>query len=190
MARGRPPKFPEAKGRILATASALFYRQGVGAVGVNEISGAAGVTKPMLYRHFGSKDQLVEACLAADAEQVLEAMQSIFANVADRTHTVRVLQRVFGGRAGRGLFLINVAVEYPEKDHPVRRLVQTTIECLRDRLVGLVTPALQDAGRAGPVSDHLLLLVLGASTACHSLGCAAAVETLAASIERVLSASA
>src|SRR5215218_4133915 len=56
--------------RILATASDLFYRHGIRAVGVEAIAEAAGTNKMTLYRHFSSKDELVAEylrCLAAEA---------------------------------------------------------------------------------------------------------------------------
>src|SRR6266850_6452421 len=49
--------------RIRASASELFYREGIRAVGVDEIVTRAGVTKPSLYRSFASKDELAAAYL-------------------------------------------------------------------------------------------------------------------------------
>src|SRR3546814_1385363 len=54
--------------RIRATARDLFYREGIRAVGVDEIVTRAGVTKPSLYRSFPSKDELAAAYLR-DYEQ-------------------------------------------------------------------------------------------------------------------------
>src|SRR4051795_1990941 len=47
--------------RIRASASELFYREGIRAVGVDEVVDRAGVTKPSLYRSFASKDDLAAA---------------------------------------------------------------------------------------------------------------------------------
>ena len=47
--------------RIRASASELFYREGIRAVGVDEVVDRAGVTKPSLYRSFASKDDLAVA---------------------------------------------------------------------------------------------------------------------------------
>jgi AcrR family transcriptional regulator len=49
------------RARILAVAGDLFYRHGIRAVGVDAIAEAAGTNKMTLYRHFGSKDDLVAA---------------------------------------------------------------------------------------------------------------------------------
>jgi TetR/AcrR family transcriptional regulator len=47
--------------RILASALELFARRGYESTGVQEIAGAAGITKPALYYHFGSKQGLLDA---------------------------------------------------------------------------------------------------------------------------------
>ena len=49
--------------RILETASGLFYREGVRAVGVDLVVAEAGVAKTSLYRHFRTKDDLIAAFL-------------------------------------------------------------------------------------------------------------------------------
>ncbi len=56
---GPEPKL--AVDRIRKTARELFYREGIRAVGVDEIVTRAGVTKPSLYRSFSSKDELAAA---------------------------------------------------------------------------------------------------------------------------------
>jgi AcrR family transcriptional regulator len=49
--------------RILDTASEMFYRDGVRAVGIDAIIAPSGVAKMSLYRNFPSKDALVTAWL-------------------------------------------------------------------------------------------------------------------------------
>src|ERR1700739_3324316 len=60
--RGAPPKGEvTARERILATASELFYREGIRAIGVDTVVERSGVSKPRLYRLFESKDALIAA---------------------------------------------------------------------------------------------------------------------------------
>src|SRR5580698_1381553 len=49
--------------RIRASASELFYREGIRSVGVDEVVDRVGATKPSLYRSFASKDELAAAYL-------------------------------------------------------------------------------------------------------------------------------
>src|ERR1700759_4882602 len=53
----------DVRDKILDTASDLFYRLGVRAVGVDLVVEKAGVAKTSLYRHFGTKDDLIAAFL-------------------------------------------------------------------------------------------------------------------------------
>ncbi|WP_328609241.1 TetR/AcrR family transcriptional regulator [Amycolatopsis sp. NBC_00345] len=52
------------KDAIVAAADGLFRERGVDAVGLNELMGAAGLTRGGFYNHFASKDALVDSVLA------------------------------------------------------------------------------------------------------------------------------
>jgi AcrR family transcriptional regulator len=65
----RTPQAAEPRERILETAYDLFSRRGVRDVGVNEVIDRAGIAKDTLYRHFGSKDELVLAFLELREER-------------------------------------------------------------------------------------------------------------------------
>jgi AcrR family transcriptional regulator len=60
---------PPARERILASAYELFSRNGIRAVGVDEVIKRAEVAKATLYRHFPSKDALVLAFLERREER-------------------------------------------------------------------------------------------------------------------------
>src|SRR5260370_28912451 len=57
----RPEPSLGVEDRLVATASELFYREGVRAVGIQRVIEEAGVAKASLYAHFDSKDDLVAA---------------------------------------------------------------------------------------------------------------------------------
>jgi TetR/AcrR family transcriptional repressor of nem operon len=52
------------KDAIVAAADGLFRERGIEAVGLNELMGAAGLTRGGFYNHFASKDALVDTVLA------------------------------------------------------------------------------------------------------------------------------
>src|SRR5690349_10082677 len=62
----------EARARLLASASRLFYSEGLHSVGIDRVIADAGVTRATLYRHFPSKDDLLVAYLTA-ADQAIRA---------------------------------------------------------------------------------------------------------------------
>jgi AcrR family transcriptional regulator len=55
--------------QTLNVAHALFAERGYAAVTMDEVAGAVGVTKPLLYNYFGNKERLYLACMerAGDA---------------------------------------------------------------------------------------------------------------------------
>jgi AcrR family transcriptional regulator len=57
------PAAPRPRERILTTARALFYREGIHATGVQRLADAAHVSKRTLYEYFPSKNLMVEAYL-------------------------------------------------------------------------------------------------------------------------------
>jgi AcrR family transcriptional regulator len=71
----RPPD--QARRAILAAAERLFYRDGIGAVGVDAVAEAAHVTKRTLYYHFATKDDLVAAYLDARDAVTLAALDEL-----------------------------------------------------------------------------------------------------------------
>ena len=61
--RKRDDSGSDARERTLSTAYRLFSQHGVQAVGVDRIIAEAGIAKATLYKHFGSKQELVLAAL-------------------------------------------------------------------------------------------------------------------------------
>lgn len=62
LARRRLPR-AEREAQLLDVADAVFAERGFRDASMDEIALRAGVTKPVLYDHFGSKDGLVAACV-------------------------------------------------------------------------------------------------------------------------------
>lgn len=50
----------ESRGRIVTNASRLFLTEGISSVGTREIMSASGIAQGGFYRHFASKEQLLE----------------------------------------------------------------------------------------------------------------------------------
>ncbi|MDQ0394712.1 TetR/AcrR family transcriptional regulator [Labrys monachus] len=162
-ARDTPP--PRAAERIRATARDLFYREGVRAVGVDTIVARAGVTKPTLYRCFSSKDELAATYLRDYDAEFWTRFEAAGVDCPDdpRRHILTYLTGL-GERAGRsdyrGCGMSNVAVEYPEPDHPARQVAEASKDLLRERLTDMA--ARMGARNPALLGDGLLLLIEGA----------------------------
>ena len=160
------PAVPRAADKIRRTARELFYRDGIRAIGVDEIVTRAGVTKPSLYRSFPSKDELAAAYLRDyDAEfwERYAAYLDPAANENPREGLLNYL-RLLCARAGsadyRGCGLSNTAVEYPDSAHPARKVSEDHKDKLRCRLSEVA--AAMGAADPARLGDGLMLLIEGA----------------------------
>jgi AcrR family transcriptional regulator len=133
---------PDTRERILRTASELFYREGTRAVGVDLIVAQAGVAKTSLYRHFGTKDELIEAFLHLEDEDFWRHWDAVAAQHkgAPREELDAQLQWI-GERIARpgyrGCPQINIAAEYADENHPARKVAVAHKRELRRRLADL-----------------------------------------------------
>ncbi|HSW26444.1 MAG TPA: helix-turn-helix domain-containing protein [Burkholderiaceae bacterium] len=96
---------------ILDTAERLFYAQGIQRVGVDAVVAAAGVSKRTLYKHFGSREQLVAACLERRAARQSAPAASAGAPLQEILGVFERLERWFGSGRFRGCPFSNAIVE-------------------------------------------------------------------------------
>lgn len=68
---------PGTHNRILAIATDLFGRRGYTRTSIREIIKAAGVTRPVLYYHFGNKEGLYRASVASCEHQVERLLEEV-----------------------------------------------------------------------------------------------------------------
>jgi AcrR family transcriptional regulator len=151
--------------RVLDTASALFYNQGVRAVGVDLIVEEAGVAKTSLYRHFRTKDDLVAAFLAREDADFWDTWDRVARlHPADPRAELDAQLEWIGERLGRpnyrGCPQLNVAAEFPAADHPARRVAAAHKRELRRRLHEIAERL--GVTRPGELADQLSLMINGA----------------------------
>jgi AcrR family transcriptional regulator len=88
-----PPKRrmrgPERRAQLLAVARRAFGRSGFHGVSMDEVAKEAGVTKPILYDHFHSKEELYGALLEADAQALEERVRSALAAPTGNRERIR-----------------------------------------------------------------------------------------------------
>src|SRR4051794_4592033 len=77
----------EREKQMLEVAARLFGQQGYDATSMDDIASACGVTKPMLYQYFGSKEGLYQTLLARAGTYVLSAIGEL---AMQRDPTVRL----------------------------------------------------------------------------------------------------
>ena len=153
-----------AKGRILETANVLFYEDGIRNVGVDRIISASSVTKATFYKHYRAKDNLIVEYITARHESVRANVEEMIATSPDAEGVLRAFVAAIIAEIDtpgfRGCPFINAAAEFPDADHPVRRVVTSHREWYVDTLAEL----LRDMGHPvpGDAADELLLARDGA----------------------------
>jgi AcrR family transcriptional regulator len=172
-----PRRLPveERRGLIVEAAGRLFGERGYEGARLDDIAAAAGVTKPVLYRHFESKRALYLALLARHRDDLasfagaipakgppearLRAVLDVwFAYVEDHSYAWKMLFRDTGGGAEIQAFrlevhararavLVEVIRSLSEVSVP-RRELEPLAELMSMGMAGLVLWWIDDPGRS------------------------------------------
>lgn len=119
--------------QLIEQAFQLFYKQGIHAVGINQILKQAKVAKKTLYSHFESKEALVEAVLAYRDERFLawldKRMTSVESGRPALLNMFDALDDWFNNRVPtlanfHGCFFINTCSEYGNPESTINQLCQ------------------------------------------------------------------
>lgn len=142
----------EKRQQLMATAYRLFNRHGFHATGIDRIWAEAGSTKRTLYRHFPTKDALIEAVLMARDAEFFALLDARMDGVSGREARLLALLDGFADWFGRSDFygcnFINASAEFSDARHPVRKLVMAhklallnwvrdALECTEEQAIGL-----------------------------------------------------
>ena len=155
--------------RLLETAADLFYQKGI-SLGVNELFDRSGVSRATFYRHFASKEQLIEASL----ELRVERWRSWFrAAVEERTDDPRerlyaifdVFEEYFSDPQFRGCTAINFSAEVANTNSKIHQLAWAHKEQVRQYIETLAEST--GIANAKELAEELLLLINGATVIAH-----------------------
>lgn len=158
--------------RIVSTACELFRQHGIRGIGVDAIAEAAETNKMTLYRHFGSKDDLV-----CETLKLASVKGRAFWDDIERDHPGDPLGQLHAWVKAAadcissepfGCDLANAAVELKEHAHPAHDVIEHFKTTQRKRLGELC----RDAGiaQAELLADTLSLLIEGARVSRQTVG--------------------
>lgn len=145
--------------RLLETASRLFYAEGIHSVGVDRLVNEAGITRATFYRHFPTKEALIEAYLRATDDRLRANVDRAFTD-RNPEQALEALLDLMDARTSalgfRGCEFINAAAEYPDDSHPVHIAVDTHRRWFRET----VTELAAEMGHPDPqqAGEYLVLL--------------------------------
>lgn len=127
---------------MLRAAGEAFATHGFHGASMDEIAAAAGITKPMLYRYFGSKEGLYAAYLQMTGRELVDMVRA--PDSLGESPQVRL-------RAGLRAFLTYVkehragwTVLHGETTTPTDARVAREVAELRGRIIGLLTTLFGD----------------------------------------------
>jgi AcrR family transcriptional regulator len=166
---GRPAGPADARERILLTAYDLFRRHGLGRVGVDRIIAEAGVAKTTLYRHFRSKDELMQAVLAHHEQIWIWDWLAVQAEPGKRTPEQQVLaifdafEDWFAQASYEGCLFTNVLLELHDPASHVRQRSVAALTTVK----GLVEDLAEGVGAHEPreFAQQIQTLMWGAIVA-------------------------
>ena len=154
--------------RLLNAAAELFYRDGVGATGIDAITAHAGVAKMSLYNNFASKADLVNAYIEGRRTEWHELLEERLKTASTPKERVLAVFDSYVDHAAcayewgfRGCGLLNAAAELPIGD-PGR----ASVAAQKDEVEELFKEHLHDMRPANAatneIAEHLSFLLEGA----------------------------
>ncbi len=176
------------RSRALETASGLFYRHGVRAIGMDQIVEESGIAKTTIYRHFPTKDALIEAFLEKEDAEFWAQWDEVVDSAATSLSRLDALCEWVGERVSRvgyrGCPQINVAAEFADPLHPARVVGRRHKAAMADRLEELC----RDTDAADPcrAAMQVALLFDGAFMSGGRLDDGAAAELLRHAVRRIV----
>lgn len=180
-----------ARERILDAANTLFYAKGIRNTGIDEVIASAGVAKASMYKHFPSKDALIEAYVRRRDREWRDWFAARLATAGPDAMTrlaavFDVLEEWFRGEVFRGCAFINASVELANPHHPGHAAALEHKQAMRAHLAELA----REAGLRQPeqVADQLALLVDGAIVAAVLEGDPSAAQRAGAAASALLNA--
>lgn len=161
-----PPR--TGRDRLVAAAVELFARRGFGAVGVDQVIAAAGVTKTTFYKHFDGKDELMVAAVQRREEWETLAWARAVRELGGDDPAAQllamfdVLDLWFNDAEFLGCLFVNAAAEFPNPHDPVHQAAAAFKRRARDRHRDLALAAGAVPGAAEAFADLYTVLVEGA----------------------------
>jgi TetR/AcrR family transcriptional regulator len=158
---------PEARERLLAAALEQFTRRGYAATSVREICLAAGVTKPVLYYYFKSKEglylQLMEDSYSR-FETTLAELSSFSGSVRQRV--IRFCESVFDASVQQ---LELVKLLYSIYYGAPQGAPQFNLDQYYNRMLQVISALIQEGIDAGEIRPGTVNDMVWAALACMSI---------------------
>jgi TetR/AcrR family transcriptional repressor of nem operon len=154
----------ETRQRILEAAASAFRAKGVGAIGVGDVMGRAGLTHGGFYAHFESKEQLVAEALRYASGQTTRTFDHTAAAAGDRALEAVIdsyLDPAHLAHPERGCVVASLGPEAARGRRGVKRSLAQIIRARLDRLRRLMPASLPKRARNEKAAGAFACMVGG-----------------------------
>ena len=160
------PIAAEKRQHIVATAYALFRKDGFHATGIDRIIEEAEVAKMTMYRHFPSKDELIVEVLDWRAKRFAGQLDALGATARTSPQKVMAIfdwyASWFESPGFAGCLFQHALAEFGDHKHPVFRAAAGQKDAFKHRMQKILTGCMPPA-RAERTASALLMLIEGAT---------------------------
>jgi AcrR family transcriptional regulator len=160
--------------RLIEAAIRRFYRDGFRSVGIDQVLGDVGISKPAFYKHFECKEDLMLAALEMQNHWLQDTFRSMVRDRGGPTARGRlqalldVVEVIIESDDYQGCIFVNVAMEFPLPHEPAHVLASQNKQAIEDFVRELAT----EAGASDPcaLAQELCLVMEGAYVTRHVTG--------------------
>ena len=158
----------ERREQLLDTAVSLFSKHGFNGATTAELAKHAGVTEPIIYRHFDSKKDLFIAVIERTSEQTLEAWDKVLKSAPDPARRLRRLLAAnpMVSKKGEGIYRVILQAMMEIDDPDILAALQAHIR----RIHAFVVSEIARAQENGQVSKGFTPEITGWALLHMALG--------------------
>jgi AcrR family transcriptional regulator len=164
---------PNARERILETASRLFFKRGYSEVGINEIIEKAETAKASFYQHYPSKEALCEAWLSHVHDKSEVSRSEILEMERPASEKLELyfdqLETFMKQSEFRGCPYSNTGAVSDESCSGILEQIQGHKESIRRFFREICFQHCGDREKADRDGDRLFVLYSGATTECQNM---------------------
>ncbi len=146
-AMARTKEFKEQE--VLQKAVEVFWRKGYHAASIEDITVGLGLSRSSLYDTFGSKKELLMACLhqyTGKARQALHVIIDLPLTGEEKIHLLvkNVIEAFTTSTQQIGCFVVNIAAELASQDTEVHEFTQNNIEVVKNMFLQIILQGQKD----------------------------------------------
>ncbi len=166
-----PRGYSNAKEKIVEAASELFFRQGYQATTIDQVIEHSGVSRPTVYSHFKTKEEICLVYLKSKRREDLGKLRDYIrgcSNDEDRfLSVIRFVREAMTSTEYRGCGYFNMISEFPDHEHPIVKEARVYVDGFRDVIADVVKDLKSNNPKfkkldEGHVADVYYVLVCGA----------------------------